>query len=449
MGLEEVVHILCDAGAAGPVFADALPEGEQEVRAVLMLEQQIDLVNIDPGIPPLLAVADDTVEDAVQHHQHAHGQKLTAQVPDVIAEDAGIGVHIGGFGEGVQAALGEQFDGQRHVPRFRLRLAEQLGMEILQGGHRAGVAPADVLPIALGGAAVDDGLLLGGEFPGSHELLTQGQQKLGLQHHRVLPVAVALLHIHGVDVVGRGGGHLDHLAAQPLDEWPVLALRVDDDDVVRRPAVTILRRQGQPHHLPLGGEGLAGAGHAEDKAVGVEQLPAVGEDEVLADGILAVVHAALMEDLLGLERHEDGQRLGGKGAEGIDAAQAQGQRRHQPLRLLPVEGGELTQVLAGNGLEGFCVAVQFFLAVRQMHQRHYGEHHALVTGGEIVQHLTGFLALLFEVIWYNGGEVVVAVLSALPVGHIGFHTQQPVLHLTHRLVRGDGDHIDGQHERPV
>ena len=139
---------------------------------------------------------------------------------------------------------------------------------------------------------------------------------------------------------------------------------------VRRPAGTILRRQGQPHHLPLGGEGLAGAGHAEDKAVGVEQLPAVGEDEVLADGILAVVHAALMEDLLGLERHEDGQRLGGKGAEGIDAAQAQGQRRHQPLRLLPVEGGELTQVLAGNGLEGFCVAVQFFLAVRQMHQRH-------------------------------------------------------------------------------
>ena len=86
-------------------------------------------------------------------------------------------------------------------------------MEILQGGHRAGVAPADVLPIALGGAAVDDGLLLGGEFPGSHELLTQGQQKLGLQHHRVLPVAVALLHVHGVDVVGRGGGHLDDLAA--------------------------------------------------------------------------------------------------------------------------------------------------------------------------------------------------------------------------------------------
>ena len=109
-----------------------------------------------------------------------------------------------------------------------------------------------------------------------------------------------------------------------------------------------------------------------------------------------------MADLLGLEGHEDGQRLGGEGAENVDAAQAQRQRRHQPLRLLPVEGGELAQVLAGNGLEGFRVAVQFRLAVRQMHQRHHGEHHPLVTGGEIVQHLAGFLALLFEVIRDNG-----------------------------------------------
>ena len=125
-------------------------------------------------------------------------------------------------------------------------------------------------------------------------------------------------------MVGRGGGHLDHLTAQPLDERPVFGFRVDDNDVVLQAACAVLRRQSQPHHLALGGEGLAGARHTEDKAVGVEQFPAVGEDEVLADGILAVVHAALMADLLGLEGHEDSQRLGGKGAEGIDAAQAQG-----------------------------------------------------------------------------------------------------------------------------
>ena len=72
-----------------------------------MLEQQVNFVDVDPGIAPLLAVADDAVEDAVQHHQHAHGQELAAQIPDVITEDAGVGIHIGGLGEGVQAALGK------------------------------------------------------------------------------------------------------------------------------------------------------------------------------------------------------------------------------------------------------------------------------------------------------------------------------------------------------
>ena len=129
-----------------------------------MLEQQINLVNVDPGISSLLAVADDAVEDAVQHHQHAHGQKLAAQIADVIAEDVGIRVYIGGFGKGIQAALGKQLDGQRHIPRLRLRLAEQFGMEILQCRDSALIVTADVLPVALGRAPVYDGLLLSGQL---------------------------------------------------------------------------------------------------------------------------------------------------------------------------------------------------------------------------------------------------------------------------------------------
>ena len=41
VGLEQVVHILGQAGAAGPVLPHPLPEGEEEVGAVLMLEQQV------------------------------------------------------------------------------------------------------------------------------------------------------------------------------------------------------------------------------------------------------------------------------------------------------------------------------------------------------------------------------------------------------------------------
>ena len=106
-------------------------------------------------------------------------------------------------------------------------------------------------------------------------------------------------------------------------------------------------------------------------------------------------------------------------------------------------------MLPGNGLQRFRVTVQFLLAVCQMRQRHHREHHALITGGEIVQHLTGLLALLFQVIGHNRGKIVVAVLSALPVGHIGFHTQQAVLHLPHRFIRGHWNNVDRQHEAAV
>ena len=106
-------------------------------------------------------------------------------------------------------------------------------------------------------------------------------------------------------------------------------------------------------------------------------------------------------------------------------------------------------MLAGNGLERFRITVQFFLAVCQMHQRHHGKHHPLVAGGEIVQHLAGLLALLLQIVGDNGRKVIVGVLPALPVGHIGLHTQQAVLHLPHRLIGRDRDDVNGQHETAV
>ena len=105
----------------------------------------------------------------------------------------------------------------------------------------------------------------------------------------------ALLHIHGVYVVAGGGRDLHHLAAQPLHQGTILTFRIDDQDV-------ILGREGQGGNLPFGGKGFAGAGHAQNKSVAVEELLAVGNDEIFADDILAVVDAAPVPDLLGLDR---------------------------------------------------------------------------------------------------------------------------------------------------
>ena len=163
-----------------------------------------------------------------------------------------MGIHIGGLGEGVEAALGKQLDGQCYIRGLFLRLAEQLRVEVLQGRGLSLIAAADIVPVDLGGAAVDDGFLPGRQLSRSDELLAEGQQKLGFQHHGIFPVPVALLHVHGVDMIVGSGGDADDLSAQSLDQWAVLRFRIDDDNIV-------IRRQCQRHHLLLGTEGLTGA----------------------------------------------------------------------------------------------------------------------------------------------------------------------------------------------
>ena len=66
-------------------------------------------------------------------------------------------------------------------------------------------------------------------------------------------------------------------------------------------------------------------------------------------------------------------------------------------------------------------------------------------------HILGiaFLPLQFHVIGDNSGEIVVAVLAALPVGNVCLHTEKPVFHLPHSLVCGNGYHVNGEHHVPV
>ena len=135
-----------------------------------MLKQDINFVDVDPGVPPQRPITDDAVEHAVQHHQHTYWQELFAQVPDVVAEDARIRIHIGGLGKSVETALGEQLNGQGHVLGLRLGLAEQLGVKVLEGRSGTLTPAPDILVVALGGAAVDDGFFFCGELARAHQL---------------------------------------------------------------------------------------------------------------------------------------------------------------------------------------------------------------------------------------------------------------------------------------
>ena len=106
-------------------------------------------------------------------------------------------------------------------------------------------------------------------------------------------------------------------------------------------------------------------------------------------------------------------------------------------------------MLARRGVERFGVTVELLLIVCQMHQRHQPEHHALVAGGQVVQHFLGFLALQFHVVGNGRGKIVVGVLAALPVGNVRFHAQQRALQLAGGFVCRHRQDVNGQHQIAV
>ena len=83
-----------------------------------------------------------------------------------------------------------------------------------------------------------------------------------------------------------------------------------------------------------------------------------------------------------------------------------------------------------------------------MHQRHHGEHHALVPLGEVGEKFFSLAPELFQVVGDRGGEVVLVVLALLPAGNVRLNAQDAALYLLHGLIRGNGEDVNGQHEVP-
>ena len=230
--------------------------------------------------------------------------------------------------------------------------------------------------------------------------------------------------------------------AHGLYQRRILAFGIADEDIV-------VGVEDQESNQLLDREGLAGAGHAQHEGRLVQQVFFVAEDQVMGNGALSEVDAAGIPNLLHFEGNEDGQTFGRQGAEGVDFPAADGQHRVETVQLLILQHRHLTHMLAGCGEDGLGVCVQLLLGIGSNNHGNYRKHHALVTGGQVVQKLFGFLALQLHIIGHHSGEIVVAVLAALPVGDVGLHAQQTVLHLPDGFIGGDGNHVDGKHHVAV
>ena len=91
-----------------------------------------------------------------------------------------------------------------------------------------------------------------------------------------------------------------------------------------------------------------------------------------------------------------------------------------------------------------CVRVKLLQAVRDMNERHTGEHEPLVTGGQIFQQVFRFCAHLLQVIGNRRCEIVLPVLPLLPAGYIRFHAEDSALYLTHSFFGGDRQNVNGE-----
>ena len=169
----------------------------------------------------------------------------------------------------------------------------------------------------------------------------------------------------------------------------------------------------------------------------------------MGDGVLSEVNAALVLYLLHLKGHEYCKAFGGEGAERIDPPCADGENGVQPVQLLEFQNGKLAHMLSCHGEHRFGIAVELLFVIGSNDHRNDRQHHPLIPRGQVVQKFLALLALELHIIGDDGGEIVVGVLPALPVGDVGFDAQQTIFLLPHGFIGGDRHNIDRQHHISV
>ena len=149
-----------------------------------------------------------------------------------------------------------------------------------------------------------------------------------------------------------------------------------------------------------------------------------------------------MTDLLHPERHKHCQRFRCQRSADTQLRCAVRQNRIQPLKLLPAEDIQRTQVLSRTLPDGFGIRVKLLLGICRMHQRNERRNHALIAGYQIIEKFTALLTLTLHVIRNGSGKVIVAVLLSLPIGNVGFHRKQLILTQFHGGLCCNGACID-------
>ena len=256
--------------------------------------------------------------------------------------------------------------------------------------------------------------------------------------HDGVVLAVAVHHIHGVQAILAARRHMNdgcRFLTQSCRQRTKFVFRIADQHIIGG-------IENEKSDQLLGAERFARTGHAQQKRRLVQKICFVAHDEVVGDGVLSEINAALVLYLLHLKGHKHRKALSGEGTERIDPPCADGKNGVQPVELLEFQNGKLAHMLSCHGKHHFSIAVELLFVVGGNDHRNDRQHHPLIPRSQVIQKLLALFALELHIIRHDGREIVVGVLPALPVGDVGFDTEQTVFHLPHGLVGGDRDNID-------
>ena len=159
-----------------------------------------------------------------------------------------------------------------------------------------------------------------------------------------------------------------------------LCFRVADDDI-------IVRHEERIADLTLCAEGFTGTGSAQNQTVGVLQLFAVNHNQVVGQGVQAIIQAflAVIEQFLRGKRHKNCRTAGGQAALDLDLAVCQRQAAHQPLLLLKIQSAQVAVVLLCNAGCLKNIVFQFLFSPAGVQHQKSDEEHPLVLALQFLQ----------------------------------------------------------------
>ena len=346
-------------------------------------------------------------------------------------------IHIALMAIDIKGAGGEQLQGQGHILGHLLRLLQQLLPESRQGRC---LTRSFALLIYGSQTTVDDRLIVATQLLIVHAV-DQGHDELRFGRNGVA-VTIAVHHIQRIQMILAAGTELDDfgiVAADGLDHRPILALRVENQNL-------IFRTHRSHGDVALCHAGFTGTRFTDKDCTGIDLVFFVTYQRRTGNSVHTEVDALLLQNLRHLEGMQHHQRGTLHGTEAVGFPTAHRQNSVHALELLVFFHCHLAALTERKCLDALGFPIQLLQRFRSNQQKQLHLIFPLVIILQGLQVFERLLLLLLHMIRSHAGEISVCSLPLIVAVVVGKHRHVAQLCLLNGLHTVTGQEIDGVHD---